>query len=109
MPPCAYSVLLSEGSALVRMTTAPADESSTAALRPATPLPTIMKSPRTSTGRILAHRSRPIIHGQSRRRRGSSPLSHLHRIRTDRESGADPRRIAAARVATLFHLESCRL
>ena len=50
MPPCAYSVLLSLGSAFVMMTMSPAGASSTAARSPAIPLPTIMKSPRTSTG-----------------------------------------------------------
>ena len=51
MPPCAYSVLLSLGSALVMTMMSPAGASSTAARRPAIPLPTMMKSPRTSTGR----------------------------------------------------------
>ena len=55
MPPCAYSVLLSFGSAFVMMTMSPDGASSTAARSPAIPLPTIMKSPRTSTGAILLH------------------------------------------------------
>src|SRR2546430_1216178 len=49
MPPCAYPVLLSVGSALVRMRTRPADASAIAARRPAIPLPTMAKSVRSAT------------------------------------------------------------
>src|SRR6185436_10473957 len=44
MPPWAYPVLLSAGSALVRISTRPAGASPIAARRPATPPPTIRKS-----------------------------------------------------------------
>src|SRR5262245_8686580 len=49
MPPCAYPVLLSRGSALVRTMTVPASASEIAARRPAMPLPMTRKSPRTLT------------------------------------------------------------
>src|SRR5687767_164005 len=49
MPPCAYPVLLSVGSALVRISTSPASAKSAAARRPAMPLPMIRKSVRRGT------------------------------------------------------------
>ena len=56
---------------------------------PATPLPTIMKSPRTSTGRILAHRSQhsSAHDDRRRRRRARGRVTGLHRRRSSDGDG----------------------
>ena len=107
MPPCAYSVLLSLGSAFVMMMMSPAGASSTAARSPAIPLPTIMKSPRTSTGllsttlaisMVLERRLTPNSCSALTSCRIAS-LPHLHRTWTDGAAGPAHRVVSTAGVA----------
>src|SRR5262245_53481389 len=99
MPPCAYPVLLSRGSALVRMTTRPASAREIAARRPAMPLPITRKSP--PMGTVLSYQCRteepdppsPFGFGEARAPRSvttlardeSPPAARSHR-RPDRRS-----------------------
>src|SRR5262245_13174151 len=115
MPPCAYPVLLSAGSALVRISTRPAAARPIAARSPAIPPPTIRKV-FFNAGAILpsgfsraaAGGPRPIGHDTHRRRDALASIHGDDRERRDRASRPSPRRAAHA-AAALRRLEPARL